>query len=205
MHLTRKAAPIKLPLAKKGSKYLVRPASNLHNSVPVLIAVRDMLNLASNLREAKHMIHNKQLKINGRLVRDFKESINLFNVFEADKPYTLTVLPTNKFTLSPSNSNTRLTKIISRKLVSKNKLQINLHDGTNLIGKENMKVGDSLVIDFSNKVKDHISLAKGSNVFIIKGDYAGKEGKIESISGKKVKVKVEKEESVLPLESLFVK
>ena len=204
MHLTRKAAPINLPIAKKGSKYLVRAASHTYQSVPVLIAVRDMLKLASSLREVKHMIHNKLLKINGKLVRDYKESITLFSIFEADKSYILSILPTEKFTFTPSSSSTRLTKITSRTLVSNNKIQLNLHDCTNIIGKENMKVGDSLMLDSGNKVKSHIPLEKGSSAFIIKGYFAGKIGKIESISGKQVKIKVEKEESVLPLENIFV-
>lgn len=204
MHLIRKAASIKLPIARKGNKYLVRPASNINNSVPVAIAVRDMLKIASTLREVKHMIHNQLLKINGKIVRDFRESINLFNVFEADKSYILSILPTNKFTFTHSSSQTRSTKIISRKLLSGNKIQLNLHDGTNIIGKESMKVGDSLVLDFSNKVKSHLAFEKGASVFIVKGAFAGKTGKIESISGKQAKVKVDKEESVLPVENLFV-
>jgi small subunit ribosomal protein S4e len=198
------AAPIRLPLAKKGTKYLVRPRSHTFTSVSVLIAVRDMLKIAATTREVKQMIHNKQLKINGNIVRDFRESIKLFNVFEADKAYSLSILPTGKFTLIPHSTQTRLVKIISRKLVSGNVIQVNLHDGTNIVGKKDQKVGDSLVIDFKNAVKDHIKLEKGASVFIAKGSLVGRKGKIESLSGKEAKVKVEKEESTLPIDNLFV-
>ena len=102
MHLKRQKAAIKLPIPRKGTKYIARALSNLNNSVTVVIAVRDMLKLARTAAEVKKMIHRKLLKINGKNVKDYRESIRLFNLFEADKPYILTLLPTGKFTLEES-------------------------------------------------------------------------------------------------------
>lgn len=204
MHLTRKSAPTKWPIIRKGTKYVVSPASYKTSSVSVLLAIRDMLKLAKTAAEVKHLIHTKTLKINGRLVRDYKESIKLFDILEADKHYILTLLPTGKFALNETKDSTRLTKIISRKLLTGNKLQLNLHDGTNLLGDKKMNVGDSLILDFDNKIKSHKPLEKSAHVFITGGNFIGKVGVVQSITGRMVKVKIGKEDSVLRTDNVIV-
>lgn len=191
-------------MPSKGTKYVARASSNISDSVPVVIAVRDMLKLASTSAEVKRMVHNRQLKINGRTVHDIHQSLNLFSIFEADKKYVLTILPTLKFSFEPSKLNERLCKVVSRRLVSSGKIQLNLHDGTNIIGKENVKKGDSIYLDSSNKVKSHKPLEKGASVFISSGKYAGSSGLVTSYEGSFVNVKLKKEEALLPLKNIFV-
>jgi ribosomal protein S4E len=87
MHLTRPETSKKLPIARKGTIYVARPASHLHSSVTVVAAIRDMLKLARTSQEVKEMIKKKYIKVNGRTVRSLKENIKLFNVLEADKHY----------------------------------------------------------------------------------------------------------------------
>src|SRR3989338_3492186 len=141
MHLTRSEAPKMLPIPRKGTKYLVRTRSNLNDSVSVLIAVRDILKLARNLKEVKLMIHNKLIKINGRIVRDFRESIRLFSLLDVGKTYRLSLLPTKKFVLEETKEkDLRSTKITGKKLLGKSTIQFNLHDGTNIISKDNLFV-----------------------------------------------------------------
>ena len=64
MHLKRQEAITKLPIPRKGTKYVARALSHLDNSVPVVIAVRDMLRLARTTSEVKKMIHEKIFKLN---------------------------------------------------------------------------------------------------------------------------------------------
>ncbi|MDP3881631.1 MAG: hypothetical protein Q8Q31_02010 [Nanoarchaeota archaeon] len=182
MHQTRKEATTKLPVPRKGTKYLVRASSHVNDSVPVLIAIRDMLKLASNSKEVKNIIHNKSLKLNGRIVKDYHESIKLFNILEAGKSYTLSILPSKKFTFIESkNKDYRLCKISNKRILGKNLFQLNLHDGSNVVSKENLPVGGSLYLDFSGKVVKHIPLVEGSKVFVMSGRHTGKEGTIKSL------------------------
>ena len=97
MHQTRQEATTRLPIERKGTKYIARASSDLENSVPVIIALRDILKLAKTKKEVKKMIIQKMLKINGREVIDQNESIKLFNLFEADKAYVLKLSQTRKF------------------------------------------------------------------------------------------------------------
>lgn len=198
MHQTRKEASLKLPIKKKGTKYLARALSHTYDSVPLVFAIRDMLNLAKTSAEVKGMIHRKLIKLNGRLVSESNTSIRLFNIIEADKNYILTLSPTGKFTFEETKDNKiRLCKIIGKKLIKDKKIQFNLHDGSNVISKEKYAIGDSLYLDMNGKVTKHKSLDKGSNVFIISGKYIGTSSKIDSLKDKKVTISINGGKTVL--------
>jgi small subunit ribosomal protein S4e len=194
MHLKRQKATTKLPIQRKGTTFIVRASSHYKNSVPVVIALRDMLKLARTNKEVRKMINEKQLKINGKLVESPKESICLFNIFEADKPYILTLLPTGKFTFQPSPSSSRLVKITNKKLLKKNTIQLNFHDGSNILSKEKVNVNDSILLDSTNKITKHLSLEKGSSAFVISGKYIGQKGKIQTIKENKITIQIENKE-----------
>jgi len=197
MHLTRKESSTKLPIPRKGTKYIARALSHIQDSVPVVLAVRDMLKLAKTAREVRKMIQAGILKINGRPVRDYRESIKLFNIFEAGKKYELSLLPTKKFTLNEISKDERLCKVINKILLPQKKVQLNLHDGSNLISKEKVNVGDSIYLDFSGKISRHVPLQKGSSVFILSGKYSGQDGKLQALEPGKVSVKLKTHEAVL--------
>ena len=188
MHQTRRESSTKLPIPRKGTKYLVRASSHIKNSIPVLIALRDMLKLARNAKEAKSIIKEKEIKINGKRVKDYHESIKLFNILEADKTYVLSLLPTKKFILQESKINFRLCKVTGKRLIKGNTTQLNLHDGSNLLTKEKANVGDSIYLDFAGKIKKIVPLEKGKEVFVIDGKHTGQKGTISSIENKKADI-----------------
>ena len=182
MHQKRQEASKMLPIRRKGTKYVAKALQNPKYSVPVVIAVRDMLHLARNASEVRKMIVQKALKINGRVVKDYRDAISLLNLFEADKTYVLTLLPTKKFVLKETKDKERVCKVTGKRLLGKNTIQLNLHDGTNFLVKDSsIKVNDSVLLQ-DNKFKSHIPLVKGEEVFIFKGKYTGNVGKILEIN-----------------------
>ncbi|MBX4196602.1 hypothetical protein KW805_03365 [Candidatus Pacearchaeota archaeon] len=189
MHQTRQETSTKLPIPRKGTKYVARAIESVQNSVPVVIAVRDMLKLAQTAKEVREMIKEKLLKINGRTVYDYRESIKLFHILEAGKLHQLILLPTGKFAFEDTKSHERLCKVVGKKLVNGGKIQIHLHDGSTLISPGNVEVGDSLYLDFSGKVKKHVSLEKGKQAFVFSGKYKGMKGKIERVKDHMVTIK----------------
>ena len=191
MHQTRQEVTTKIPIQRKGTKYVARALSNIKNSVPVVVAVRDMLKLARTSTEVKKMINQKLLKINGRQVKNLRESIQLFNLFEADKPYILTLLPTGRFALQETkDKNQRICKVVNKTLLKNNNIQLNLHDGTNIISKDKIRVGDSLCLDLSGKIKENIPLENKKEVLIIKGKYLGLKGKIFAIEKNQISIQL---------------
>ena len=207
MHQTRQEATTRLPITRKGTTYVARASSDLKNSVPVVIAVRDILNLAKTKKEVKKMINQKKLKINGRDVIDHNESIALFNIFEAGKNYVLKLSTTRKFffeEIKDKDSKERLCKVIGKTILPGNKLQINLHDGTNILGDNKFSVGDSVYLDISGKIKKHVSPEKGNQAFIISGKYEGQSGKISDVKDKKISIKLDKGIAILDLDNLII-
>jgi small subunit ribosomal protein S4e len=205
MHQTRQETTTKLPIQRKGTKYVARALSHQDESVPVIIAVRDMLGLAKTKKEVKKMILQKLLKVNGREVQDYHESIRLFNILHAGKDYVLKLSTVRKFFLEETkNADERLCKVTGKKLVAGGKVQLNLHDGTNVLEDKKTTVGDSLYLDMSGKIKKHVALEKGKDAFILSGKYAGQSGKIGEVSGKKISIKLKEASTTLPLENIIV-
>ncbi len=204
MHQTRQETTKRLPIKRKGTKYIARPFSDISDSVSVVMAVRDMLGLAKNSKEVDKMIAQKILKINGKEVKDRHESIKLFNIFEAGKSYVLKLSETRKFYFEETKDKERLCKIVGKKLLGKNKIQLNLHDGSNILGDAKMKIGDSLYLDFSNKIKKHVALEKGKEVFITAGRYEGQSGKVESVEGKNIALKLKERKATIKMANIIV-
>lgn len=192
MHLTRTRTSKRYPIPRKGTKYVARARDNSLKGIPVVVAVRDMLKLARSAKEVKFMISKKLLEVNGLKVKDLRDSLNLFSIFGiGKKKYILSLLPTGRFTLEETKKEHRICKVVNKTALKDGKIQLNLHDGGNLISKEKVSVGDSIELDFKGKIGRVLHLDKGKKVFIDSGRNIGKEGKIESIDGKKIKIKLE--------------
>jgi len=193
-------------LPKKGTKYIARANSNSREGLPVVVAVRDMLKLAKTSKEVQFMINNKLLKINGRVVKDVKESLVLFNIFEADKSYELGILPTGRYFFEETKAKTRVCKVSGITNLKNKKVQINLHDGTNVLisPKEKVKIGDSVEIDFGGKLGKVLSLEKGKKVTIVSGKNVGLRGKIQEIDKNKVKIKFDEIEKEVELDKSHI-
>ena len=116
----------------------------------------------------------------------------VIKILEADKAYRLSISPKGKFYFEEAKEKTRLCKVINKTILKNNKIQLNLHDGTNLIFNEKGKVsiGDSIELDFNNNKKRIIPLEKGKDVLIISGKSQGLSGKVEDIKLKKAKIKL---------------
>lgn len=206
MHLTRAEATTKLPIQRKGTKYIARARGSLRNSVPIVVAVRDMLNLARTMKEVEYMVRNKLLSLNGRHVRDVHESINLFSILSAGKHYKLSLNSSGKFHFEEIKSaENRPCKIIGKKLQKKGLIQFNLHDGTNILSKEKLNIGDTIYLGKEGKIISHIPLEKGKECIVISGKYSGHKGKIEAKNNRLIEINLKKDDKKVSLreESVF--
>lgn len=188
MHLKRNKTPKNWPVARKGTKYVVRPSSSIKEGIPLLIVIRDMLKIAKNRKEVKKAIHDQNILINDKIAREEKKSICLFDkvvIVPAKKYYRLNLSEFGKFSLEEikeTESHQKISKIINKKILKGKKIQLNLVDGRNYFTDLKCKVNDSVVVDFKeNKIKECLSLKEKENVVIFAGKHAGKRGKINKI------------------------
>src|SRR3989344_7923422 len=108
MHLKRQKVPKSWPIFRKGTKYVVRPKSNLQRGIPLLIVLRDMLKVVQNRKEAKRIIHAREVLANNKQVSDEKMSVSLFDTISLvpmKKYYRVELLNGGKFSLSEIKEN----------------------------------------------------------------------------------------------------
>jgi small subunit ribosomal protein S4e len=204
MHIKRKASPKTWPVHRKGTKYIVVPNEK---GLPLLIAMREILQVAQTKKEAKKIIHENNVHVNGSLVKDEKYALKLFDVLKLqNKEYRVSML-NKKYAIqeiSEKESKTKIAKIIGKKLLRGKKIQVNLSDGRNYILAKDCKIGDSAVINLAEKKIEHfIPLKEKSKVFVSSGKHMGKTGTVESINKNLAAIKSDSEKINVNLESLI--
>jgi len=188
MHLKRQNIGGFWPVPKKGTKYLAVASHNQENSIPLVVVMRDLLKLVKNKKELKRALNEKQIKINNKEIREVNYPVSIFDVISlvnSKKNYKAVLSDKKKMVfneISEKDAETRIYKIIGKKMLPKKIIQLNLMDGRNIISKEKADTGDSVLFNFKeNKIVKIIPLEKGKKAFIIKGKHAGNEGKIDEI------------------------
>ena len=187
-HLKRQKTPKRWPIARKGTTFVVRPNTNLERGVPLLIILRDMLKICQTRKEVKRIIHDKKILINGKEAKDDKNSLLLFDtlaIIPTKKFYKIGLLPNGKYGLQEikeTEINSKITKIIGKKILKGKKIQLNLRDGKNYLSDLKCSIGDSVIIDLKNKkILKCLPLKEKTKIIIVEGKHAGKEGVVEKI------------------------
>ena len=188
----RLAAPKIWPIERKKFKYAITPLPGSHPKnfcIPLAIIIRDILNYAENLKEAKKIINSGKIKVDGRIVKEYRFPVGLFDVIsieEINEHYR--ILPNKDGfeikKIDEKEAKVKIVKVKNKVQVSKDKYQITFHDGKNILtDNNNIKPHDSLLIELpSLKILKHLKFSEGMLGLIIKGENAGKYGKVEKIN-----------------------
>jgi len=210
-HNTRTELPKNWPMPRKGTKYFIVANHENSKAMPLLMALRDVLKIVKTRREARYMLLNKEISINGQMRRDEKFPVRLFDIVTLEKTkksYKLVISGKKiKFEeVSGKDAGRKTVRVIGKVLISKDKTQMNLEDGTNFIVKEKFVTGDSAVVALKeNKIEKIIPMKEGAKVLIVIGKHSGKEGKVlEILENKEYLIKLGDEEVKLPLKTLLV-
>ena len=198
MHLKRLLAPKFWKIRKKEFSWVVTPSPGPHKKeecIPLLVVIRDILNLAETAKEAKSIIRNGEVLVDGRARRSPKYPVGLFDVVSIPKiGKAWRVIVTKKGLklkeIPKEEVDKKILKITNITTVKGGKIQLNLSDGKNiLVDKKDYSTGDSLLLQIpSLKIIEHIPLAIGSLVLIIKGKLSGETAKVKKILPGKFKV-----------------
>lgn len=193
--LKRLLAPKFWKVPKKVAKWVVSPRPGPHKKfecIPLQIIVRDILKLAETGKEAKTIIKKGEILVDGKPRKDHAFPVGLMDSIAIPKiKKYYRVLPSKKGLelkeISEKEVNKKICRINNKTVIKKGRMQLNLHDGRNLlVDKDVHKTGDSILIELpSRKILEHIKLEKGSLCLITKGKNAGKVGKIDGIMSKR--------------------
>jgi small subunit ribosomal protein S4e len=197
VHITRNASPWFLLISKKQYKWTVRTvpgAHSLNQSVPLSILLRDYLQVAVTLKEAKTIISSGKVLVDGKIRLDYRFPVGLMDVISipsADLYYR--IIPDNARFLKaieiPKEESTfKLVRILNKSLVKNGNLQLNLDSGRNIqISKDNTSeykysTLTTLKISLPNQeIIEAYELKEGNYGIIIGGKNAGRHGVIGKI------------------------
>jgi small subunit ribosomal protein S4e len=202
-HLKRLAAPKTWEIKRKSTTYIAwsRPTGHsLRQSLPVVVVIRDMLGFAKTAKEAKYILREKTVLVNGTKITDFKRGMGLMDVIEFPETGVVFRLLYNKHGMlslvkqGKNEAQQRLCRIMGKTSVKGGKLQLNLSGGANmLVDKGDYNTGDVVVLDQKNKILEHLKLEKGMLVYFTGGKNIGHTGVVDSIQGSRLLFKKDKE------------
>jgi len=195
-HLKRKPAPEFWPIHRKEAIWTVKPKAGPHpisRCMPLTLVLRDALGFAKTRSEAKTIIHEEKILIDGKVQRKELFPTGLMDVVaipELERWYR--VLPSEKGLLfhptTKDEATFKLCRIENKTVLSKGNVQLNLHDGRNVLVKvkdsnkseeDVFDTLDTLKIGLPNQeILGHLKLSEGASALIIGGKNAGKHGKI---------------------------
>jgi small subunit ribosomal protein S4e len=198
-HLKRLAVPRDWRIPRGRYSWAVRPRSGPHpmnSSIPLLNLVREMLAPAYTAREAIHVLFEGKVLVDGIKRQDHKFPVGLMDVISipsTDKFFRILPLPKRGLDLHPigkKETGFKLCNVVNKVSVRGDNLQLNLHDGRNIMINKaqpeeellKVKTHDTLKIEIPNqKVVDVVPYKTGTLVLISGGKNVGLIGRVQEI------------------------
>jgi small subunit ribosomal protein S4e len=155
-------------------------------SSPLLVVVRDFLGYAETAKEARMIIKQGKVLVDGKARADERYSVGLMDVVElpdAEKYYRVLPEHGGRFILHPISGGEaayKLCLIVGKTTVKGGATQLNLHDGRNVLladGGDTYAVNDIVKLSVPDQeITDHIEFKPGVRVIITGGRSQGQFG-----------------------------
>ena len=210
------AAPKTWPIARKATQFVLRPegSHSYEFGMPLGLVLREMLSLVNNAREAKYLLRENDIKVDGKRVIEPSRIVGFMDVLEIPVvgSYRVSINKNGKLELKQipaAESKYKICKVNGKKSLRKNQTAIYLHDGKSIVGKTDFRVGDSALYDFGSKTVERLELKEKASVILTGGKHIGYVGNIVKIIPTKVEedkvvVKTKDEEFVTLKKFVFV-
>jgi len=193
-HTKRLTMPVTWNVERKKTKFITTPKPGPHNkklSMPLGVMLRDVMKISKTMRESKKLIFSGKVWVDGVPRKSHKFPIGLMDVLsfpEQKEHYRITLDEKGRLKPIPikeKEKNIKICKIKNKTCLKKNRMQLNLDDGRNIIlpdKKTSYATHSSVLIEVpSQKIKKHLPLKKDALVLVISGKHAGDVGKIQEI------------------------
>ncbi len=188
-HQKRVASPTSWPVTRKTHAWVVGANAGAHSietGIPLLVVVRDMLKIANNNKEAKRIINEGNILVDGIARKDYKYMAGLFDIISLpalNEYYRILLDANNRFKLYKENADAmKLCRVNNKTIVRKGALQLNLHDGSNILASNEYMTFDTVMLSLPDrKIARHIAYKAGNLALIVGGEHSGEIGKIKQI------------------------
>src|SRR3989344_2537281 len=188
-HLKRLRTPKTWQLKqRKEPTFIARPLPGpckLSEATTLNYVLIDLLHYAKTAREVQFILNSGKIVVNNKVRKTLRFPVGLLDIVsipEENKFYRLVYDKFNKFSLVQVNHKEAaflLCKIVNKTVLSVNKIQLNFHNGCNLLVDSNAyKVSDSVLLN-ANKIEKHLKFELGARVYLTAGKSKGKVGTLE--------------------------
>jgi small subunit ribosomal protein S4e len=143
--------------------------------------LRDLVGACDTAREAKKIIGNREMFVNGKAVKNPKAPVGFMDVITVPKmnlAFRMLLTDKGKLTIvaiDEAETSFVICKILDKTIVKGGKFQLNLSGGRNiLLEKNDYKCGDSIKVAFENQaILEHYPMAAGNTALVTDGSHAG--------------------------------
>jgi len=187
-HMKRAMSPTFWPIHRKEYTWAVRSNPGAHGtkvSTPLLVIIRDFLGYAETAKEARRLVNEGKVIVDGKVRRDSRYPVGLMDVIEvpaAEQYFRILPRHGKRFVLHPiskAESAFKLCRITGKTTVNNGVTQLNLHDGRNILLEdgESYAVNDIVRLEVpGQEITDHVEFNPGIRVIITGGRSQGTKG-----------------------------
>lgn len=190
-HQKRISAPKSWQISKKSNKWITSTRPGPHSkeqSIPLTVVLRDLLGLVDNRAEAKTILSEGKVLVDGVVRKDLKFPVGLFDVINIplnNVSYVVLLDRKGRLILKELEGTVenKLCRIDDKTTIKSGAIQLNLSDGTNILGSNDYKTKDSVILSVPSKdIVKHIEYKVGNLAMIIGGKHTGEVGTIKEIN-----------------------
>ena len=197
--LKRKPAPKFWPIHRKEFVWIVKPADGPHSlwgCVSLAVLIRDELGFAKTRKEAKTIVSQGKIHVNGEIRKKDDFPVGLMDVVSIpDIAKSYRVLPSYKGLIlneiGDEESKFKISRIEDKTMVGSGNIQLHLHDGSNIVIKiadpknpqeDVYETLDTLKISLpEGQIIEHTKMKEKDYALITGGKNIGKHGRIAEI------------------------
>ncbi len=199
-HLKRLAAPAFWPVLRKEHVWVVKPSPGPHpieRCLPLLVIIRDVFKYAETAREARRIIAEGKVYVDGVPRKNYKFPVGLMDVIsfpDLDEHYRMCPHPVRflwPIKIPKEEANLKLVRIENKVTVKGGHIQLNLHDGRNILIKVSdptkpvedtyRTMGTLLIKIPSQEIVDYVPLEEGVLAIVVDGKNVGRMGRVVAI------------------------
>jgi small subunit ribosomal protein S4e len=208
-HFKRSVVTNSLVIPRKKYKYYSKPLPGKHSSksgVSILGFLRDVIKIAVNAREARYLIKNGYVYVDGKKISEEKYVVGFSDIVTVkDDSFLVWLSENGKITAikQEGKQESKKIKVMSKHKGSRGINVIFTNDARNIVyDKDDIQINDSVTFDFaSGKVTSKIPFEQGKKIIVFSGKNAGKTGTIKEINNQSVSISGKDGEFVASIKS----
>ncbi len=189
-HQKRLSAPRIYPIQRKNNTFVstsIGPHAK-DTSLPLVVVMRDVLQVAETAKEVRKIIHNGDVLVDGRVPPNPRFAIGFMDVISLPKlgeSYRFLITENGaelREVQAEEDAERKICRITGKTSLKNGETQIGLHDGKTLVYNEDCACRGSIVLAVPNHtVESYLPFTEGAAAYITNGKHRGEHATIKNI------------------------